>query len=60
LLAGAIGGGSTEPDYGEYEIDLSAVSTDAGGFAGSGKSEAEAYSSLGKYNPCIFIECEGE
>lgn len=23
-------------------------------------AEAEAYSCLGKYNPCIFIECGGE
>jgi hypothetical protein len=59
LLAGAIGGGSST-DYERYSNDLTTTGSGQGGFAGSGKSEAEAYSSLGKYNPCIFIECEGE
>jgi|GEM_PF-4403792 len=61
LLASAVGGGSNSPQYGAYEGDLDRTTSDAGpGFAGSGKSEADAYDALGKYNPCLFLACEGE
>ena len=60
MMAGAIGGSSTY-DYGDYERDARAIEDAAlRDASGATVSEAEAYSSLGKYNPCIFIECEGE
>jgi hypothetical protein len=62
LLASAIGGDSGNSyDYRDYDIEKAmAESSGAGGFAGSGKSEAQAYGSLGHLNPCLFIVCEGE
>ena len=60
LIASAVSGGSSS-NYEGYDMQLDAARAEAsGGFAGSGKTEAEAYESLGKYNPCIFIACEGE
>jgi hypothetical protein len=60
-LASAVSGGSDPYDYEDYERDLAAMSDDsASGGSGARVSESEAYSSLGKYNPCIFIACEGE
>lgn len=60
LLASAVSGGSDSYDYDDYEADLAKHEQVQGGAGGAPQSEAEAYSSLGKYNPCIFIECEGE
>jgi hypothetical protein len=61
MLAGAVSGSSDSYDYDDYERDLAAMSEDASSSSTGAKvSEAEAYSSLGKYNPCIFIACEGE
>lgn len=60
MIAGAMGGGSSSYDYDDYERDLESMQRDSGSAAGSNVSEAEAYSTLGKYNPCIFIECAGE
>ena len=62
MLAGAIGGSSDSYDPEEYDIDLSELRETSRGSGGSGAqvSEAEAYGGLGKYNPCIFIACEGE
>ena len=61
MMAGAISG-SDSYDYDDYERDAKALEEsglrDTEG--GSSVSEAEAYSTLGKYTPCIFIECEGE
>jgi hypothetical protein len=61
MLAGAVGG-SESYDYDDYEADLISMGRgdEVGAGSGAQVSEAEAYSSLGKYNPCIFIECEGE
>jgi hypothetical protein len=59
MLAGAIGG-SDSYDYDDYEADLAQLDQREAAPAGAQVSEAEAYSSLGKYNPCIFIQCEGE
>jgi hypothetical protein len=60
LLAGAVGGGSNEYGYDDYERDLATIERRDGDGTGTNVTEAEAYRSLGKYNPCIFIECEGE
>lgn len=61
LLAGAISSDSNQGPYGDYSIDLSDIQTeDGGGFAGTGKSEAEVYGGLGHLNPCLIIACEGE
>jgi hypothetical protein len=60
MLAGAMAGSGTSYDYDDEERDLASHNTDASSASGAHVSEAEAYSSLGKYNPCIFIACEGE
>jgi hypothetical protein len=61
LLAGAVGGGPNEYGHDDYERDLSTSERrDGANGTGTNVTEAEAYRSLGKYNPCIFIECEGE
>ena len=62
LLAGAVSSDSDSYDYDDYEADLVELGRgdEVGAGSGAQVSEAEAYSSLGKYNPCIFIECEGE
>jgi hypothetical protein len=60
MLAGALGG-SDSYDYDDYEADLARMGRGDETIAGGAQvSEAEAYESLGQYNPCIFIECEGE
>jgi hypothetical protein len=55
LFASAIGGGgSAAARYYDY-------ARESAGEPSSGVTlDADAYSSLGKYNPCIFIACEGE
>ncbi len=62
MLASAIGGGSgsDDYDYDDYERDLAKIEQADGDRSGARVTEAEAYAELGKYNPCIFIECEGE
>jgi hypothetical protein len=61
MLASAIGGGSSSDyDYDDYERDLAKIEQADNAGSGAVVSEADAYESLGKYNPCIFIECEGE
>ncbi len=61
LLAGALNSGDGgSATYGGYGSDRAAAGEQTGGFAGSGKSEAQTYGSLGHLNPCIFIVCEGE
>lgn len=59
LVSGVSGGSNSTYDYDDYEREL-ATRRSAAEASGTGVSEAEAYSSLGKYNPCIFIACEGE
>jgi hypothetical protein len=55
LLASAIGGsGGSAKDQ---ELDYDVLSTrDSDGYL----AQAKDYERLGKYNPCILIECEGE
>ncbi len=60
MLAGAFAGGnSSGGDYAHYEGDAAPIVPSSISH-GTQKTEAEAYSSLGKYNPCIFIACDGE
>jgi hypothetical protein len=62
LFAGAIGGGHSQSDDNDgshYPGDSAPIVPHAIA-DGAGKTEAEAYSVLGKYNPCIFIACDGE
>lgn len=59
MLAGAVAD-SNSYDYDDYERDRQAMDESDSRGSGAHVSEAEAYSSLGKYNPCIFIACEGE
>ena len=62
VIASAVSN-SDSYDYGDYESDAQAMEASGmrdAGPAGATVSEAKAYSSLGKYNPCIFIECDGE
>ncbi|MGE3073968.1 MAG: hypothetical protein AB7N24_11970 [Dehalococcoidia bacterium] len=60
MIAGlAAGGGSTE--YSGYQGDSASIRPASVSSAnGTRLNEAEAYSSLGRYNPCIFIACDGE
>lgn len=60
MLAGAVSGGSDSYNYDDYERDLKTMQQGSGSPAGAGVSEADSYATLGKYNPCIFIACEGE
>lgn len=56
LFASAVGGGASA---GARDFDMD---RDPAPRATSSEVnlDADAYSSLGKYNPCIFIACEGK
>ena len=59
LLASVASGGSNSYDYDDSEPRAPRVEH-RDDSTGSSVTEAEAYGALGKYNPCIFIECDGE
>ncbi len=60
LLASAVSGGSGDNDSYDDSAPIVPQVEQSEGTTGSSVTEAEAYGTLGKYNPCIFIECEGE
>ncbi|MGE0600705.1 MAG: hypothetical protein AB7J35_04935 [Dehalococcoidia bacterium] len=60
MIAGFAAGGNSN-GYSGYHGDSAAIRPASLSSNNSTHlNEADAYSSLGKYNPCIFIACDGE
>lgn len=60
LLASAVGGGHGAGGAASHSAGSPTYGRNTPSLGGRGKSEAEAYAGLGKYDPCIVIACKGE